>query len=414
MSSQKLLVTIDDKVYDLTTFRDYHPGGSGILEQYHEKDGSDIFRAFHGEAGFERLKNLKGVPVENPEPASESILAYRKLRQQLRDEGYFIPDPLKQLYKIVEVLSIMVAGVYATWVGHWFIGAVLVGIAYQQLGWLGHDACHHGLTSNRKLNNFLGYIFGNILNGFSVNWWKDRHNTHHAITNVNDADPDVDNLPLFVWSVIDIPKLYAPDCRGGKMAPNIVPHQHLYFVPFTVILKLIWCFQTINFLLYPEYHNKSFLKALFWERVTTALHYILLLGVLCMTPGIFSALTFFFVSEFIGGSGIALIVFMNHYACEQLKKEEGKEADFLTLQLTTTKNINPGIWMDWFAGGLNYQVEHHLFPTIPRHNLPKIKPMVEEFCSKYRLPYMSETWTECLTAVEIRLAQIAHSLKTKP
>jgi len=199
------------------------------------------------------------------------------------------------------------------------------------------------------------------------------------------------------------------------MAETAIPYQNLYFIPWTITLKLIWCLQTINFVLSPEYQNKSFKKALTWERITLVLHYLLVLWMMSMTPSILAALAFFFISEFIGGSGIALIVFMNHYACEHLRKDEGKEADFLTLQLTTTKNINPGVFMDWFAGGLNYQIEHHLFPTIPRHNLCKVKPTVEQFCKKYDLPYISQTYSECLTAVELRLAHIAETyVKTKP
>jgi len=273
------------------------------------------------------------------------------------------------------------------------------------MGWLGHDACHHGLTPWRKVNNFAAYIFGNVCNGFSVNWWKNRHNTHHAITNVLDSDPDVDNLPLFVWSKFDLHRITKPDTP--KMAESIIPYQHLYFVPWTLTLKLIWDIQSLFFIRHAESHNKSFRNAMKFEIICVVLHYGILSALLWMTPSFFAGLIFYLISEFIGGSATALIVFMNHYACEQLKKVEGKDADFLTLQLATTKNVNPGPFIDWFAGGLNYQIEHHLFPTIPRHNLPKIKPLVEEFCKQYNLPYVSQSYSECLSAVEVRLAQVA-------
>jgi len=241
-----------------------------------------------------------------------------------------------------------------------------------------------------------------------VNWWKDRHNTHHAITNVLDSDPDIDNLPLFVWSKFDLSKIGVNAELGtGKIAGKIVPFQHLYFVPWTVTLKLIWSMQTLNFLLHPEEQNISFQKSIKWERGTIIAHWIIVLTLLYQTPSILAALVFFLTSQFIGGSAIALIVFMNHYACEQLQKETGKQADFVTLQLASTKNVEPGLFMDFFAGGLNYQIEHHLFPTMPRHNLPKIKPMVEQYCREHNLPYISETWSDSLSAVEVRLREIA-------
>jgi len=406
-SNSKLFVTIDDKVYDLTVFKDFHPGGRYILEQYHEKDATDVFHAFHGVAGYAKLAKMKGVPVQNPPQTPDTILAYRKLRQKLVDDGFFTPHPLKQLFIVSHTLGIFFAGIILTLYGHWFIGAILVGIGSQQLGWLAHDTLHHGLTPWRKVNNFLGYIFGNAFGGFSAHWWKDRHNSHHAITNVLDSDPDLDNLPLFVWSKFDLRRVGTQECPGGKMAENIIPYQHLYFVPWTVTLKLIWNFQSINFVAHPELYNSAYRRVLIWERLSLFLHYLGIFFILCMTPSFFAGLFYFIVSEFIGGAAIALIVFMNHYACEHLKKEFRKEADFLTLQLTTTKNIDSGVFMDWFAGGLNYQIEHHLFPTMPRHNLSKVKPIVEQFCKEHNLPYVSQTWSDCLSAVEMRLAEVA-------
>jgi len=91
---------------------------------------------------------------------------------------------------------------------------------------------------------------------------------------------------------------------------------------------------------------------------------------------------------------------MNHYACEKFIKEDGRKANFLTIQLETTKNIAPSIITDWICGGLNYQIEHHLFPTLPRHNLSKIKPIIEDFCKQNNLPYMSESFVTCFMAVE--------------
>jgi fatty acid desaturase len=63
---------------------------------------------------------------------------------------------------------------------------------------------HTQVFADRSKNNFMAYIVGTVLSGYSVNWWKERHNSHHAITNVLEGDPDVDNLPLFVWSRDDI------------------------------------------------------------------------------------------------------------------------------------------------------------------------------------------------------------------
>jgi len=399
----RLNITIDNKVYDLTDWQEYHPGGKYILEQYNEKDATEVFWSFHGKGGHEKLKLMNGVTLEDPITKNPKLDAFRKLRQNLKEQGFFEPNLYWQAYKCCTTVGLLAVGTIFTYFGYWIIGAILFGIGYQQLGWLGHDACHHGLTPYRKLNNFLGYFFGNVLNGFSVNWWKDRHNSHHAITNVLDADPDVDNLPLFVWSEYDLAKL-----PTESISTFIVPYQHWYFIPWTSSLKIIWSLQSIFYLMNTSVHNRSYLKSLTAERLTLLSHYILMYLVLRMTPSVISAVLFFFISQMIGGSFIALIVFMNHYACDQLTKSDGKDADFLKLQLQGTKNIDPGMFMDWFAGGLNYQVEHHLFPTIPRHNLHKVKPIIENFCKENELPYFSCSYSGCLITILQRLSHIAH------
>jgi len=402
-SEGKLLVTIEGLQYDLFQWKDNHPGGKAILEQYHEKDATEIFHAMHSADTHKKLTYLKSTPAQTI-PEEPEIIAFRTLRKKLIDEGYFESDLLWYIYKFSTTLALVLGGIFAVYLGYPLLGAILVGIGYQQAGWVGHDVCHHNFLKNRKINNFFAYFWGNVVSGFSANWWKDRHNTHHAITNVLDADPDVDNLPLFVWSVNDIHRI---STTGSSLAEAIIPYQHYYFIPFTLLLKLIWCLQSLVFIKSPETQNKSYLKSLNAEKATILFHWSWVAVVCWMTGSWSDAFMFFFVSEFIGGSGIALIVFMNHYACEQLKFEEGKQANFLTLQFATTKNISPGLFMDWLAGGLNYQIEHHLFPTLPRHNLSKVKPIIEEFCREHKLPYQTESFWECLMAVETKLADVA-------
>jgi len=178
--------------------------------------------------------------VDNPPALDPKIKAFRGLRNELREKGYFKPNMYWQLYKCITTVGFLVLGTIATYYGNWIMGAVLVGIGFQQLGWLGHDACHHGLTPNRKLNNALGYFFGNVLNGFSVNWWKDRHNSHHATTNILDADPDIDNIPMMAWSPSDLDK--AP-----TWTRRTLPYQAYYFLFLLPLLRLTWCFNSIFF-----------------------------------------------------------------------------------------------------------------------------------------------------------------------
>jgi len=366
-----------------------------------------FFHAFHGEEGFAKLKLLEHKSQLAPQISVPHILAFRELRKKLHDEGWFETSLLWYLYKTTETVGIGILGLILTYFGHWLIGSILLGLSYQQLGWLGHDYSHQQCFKNRKFNNFMSYIIGTVFSGYSVNWWKDRHNTHHAITNVLEGDPDVDNLPLFVWSVDDINRM-----STIPVSEKMIPYQHYYFIPFTMLLKLIWNFQTIAFA--QSSHNKHLDKVANKERLCIALHFTWIFLVLYkLLPSWPAALAFFFISEFIGGACIANIVFMNHYACKQMTWIEGQSADFLELQLATTRNVDSGFFMDWFAGGLNFQIEHHLFPTMPRHNLLKVKPIIEKFCKEHGLPYQSLPFHDCMAEVLGKLQIVAETVSQK-
>jgi hypothetical protein len=104
--SQPCIITIDDKVYDCTVFKEHHPGGDEIMMKYHNKDATEVFHAFHGKDGFARLNNMKSTPAENPQPVAPHLLAFRKLRQKLIEEGWFDSNPVLQIYKSVETIGL--------------------------------------------------------------------------------------------------------------------------------------------------------------------------------------------------------------------------------------------------------------------------------------------------------------------
>jgi len=154
-------------------------------------------------------------------------------------------------------------------------------------------------------------------------------------------------------------------------------------------------------------HNAALNKVAFWEKLCLFVHYTWLGLVLYhFLPSLGAALAFFFISEFVGGACIANIVFMNHYACKQMTWNDGQTATFLELQFLTTRNVEPSLWMNWFSGGLNLQVEHHLFPSMPRYNLLKIRPQIRDFAASVGLPYQSKPFIACMQEVLGKLKDV--------
>jgi fatty acid desaturase len=89
--------------------------------------------------------------------------------------------------------------------------------------------------------------------------------------------------------------------------------------------------------------------------------------------------------------------------------------DFFSLQVTTTRNVDDGWFVGWFMGGLQYQVEHHIFPYVPRHNLPKTRQLVEALCKKHRVPYKSTSLTVGTIEVLKHLGEVTeHVLRDFP
>ena len=117
--------------------------------------------------------------------------------------------------------------------------AVTLGLFWQQAGWLAHDFCHQQVFQNRNTNNSIALFLGNVCQGFSVGWWKAKHNQHHAAPNELDADthraldPDIDTLPLIAWS-----RDMLATAAGAPRA--IMRHQHRYFVAVLLFARLAW------------------------------------------------------------------------------------------------------------------------------------------------------------------------------
>jgi len=234
-------------------------------------------------------------------------------------------------------------------------------------------------------------VLGNICQGFSSNWWKDRHNSHHAVTNILDADPDIDNIPMLAWSASDLDKAPA-------WCQRTIPYQAYYFVFILPLLRLTWAFNSIFFV---RDMNKSRYQR--WnydygfEALGLFIHWLWVAAILSSLPTWGWMITWFAVSELLAGFGIAIVVFFNHYSC--LKYPANLAGNFVCLQLWTTRNMTPSILTDWICGGLNYQIEHHLFPTIPRHNLNRLSQKIKAFCKENQLPYQCSDFYDGLVKV---------------
>jgi fatty acid desaturase len=282
------------------------------------------------------------------------------------------------------------------------VGAFLMMCGMQQAGWFGHDCSHHSvLKTGRKqvwLNDSLSRVYG-WLQGYELMWWKARHNTHHVTTNEDVNDPDAKTSPLFTYLKHHVgpgnaEKLAAlrqgPVLKAGLAAVQRL--QTWYFLPSLGLLHLYWRIESIEYVF--RRLGKMKLPAL-----NLLLHYACLYA-LYRDVGWGPLL----VAWYLKGLGTGWVVFATHYAEERLARGAPVHAECPDVPLSlaeqtvrTSRNITSPFWaFHLFTGMISYQVEHHLFPMMPRCHYPAIKPRVEAFCKSHGLPYREDSFWGCL------------------
>ncbi|XP_024379482.1 acyl-lipid (9-3)-desaturase-like [Physcomitrium patens] len=378
-------IVIKNKVYDVSDFAAQHPGGS-VITTYFGRDGTDAFSSFHAGTTWKILQEFYIGDVDNVEPTPELLKDYRDLRALFLREQLFRSSKLYYVFKTLTNISIFSASIAIIYCSksYWAVlsSACMMALCFQQCGWLSHDFLHNQVFETRWLNEVVGYLIGNSVLGFSTGWWKEKHNLHHAAPNECDQlyqpiDEDIDTLPLIAWSKDILATV------ENKTFLRVLQYQHLFFTALLFFARGSWLFWSWR------YTSTAKLAPAVWllEKGTILFHYFWFIGVgWYLLPG-WKPLVWMVVTELMCGMLLGFVFVLSHNGMEVYNKSK----EFVNAQIVTTRDIKANLFNDWFTGGLNRQIEHHLFPTMPRHNLNKIAPQVEALCIKHGLVYEDVT-----------------------
>lgn len=337
------------------------------------------------------------------------------LRKEVRALQLFDSNKLFYAFKILFNVAICATSVLMVLSsGAWpmiALGAFIMALFWQQCGWLAHDFLHHQVFVRRRINNLFGVLVGNIFQGFSVSWWKNKHNHHHAVPNVTDApsggDPDIATTPILFWSE----KLIEGELEA--LPRWMLKNQAILYGPVLCFARMSWLMQSIQYNLQkPNPHVTSFVMH-YAEIAGLVLHHTLFITLaikVALLHGVLKALAFTIMSQAWGGVLLGIVFAVGHNAMDVLTLDEMRNTDFVRLQTRTTRNVDPHWFTDWFTGGLSYQVEHHIFPTVPRHHLPKVRQLFMAFCARHSIPYTSETLIEGNKSVVGILKQVSRAV----
>jgi len=266
------------------------------------------------------------------------------------------------------------------------------GLFWQQGAFLAHDQLHNGIVAPQAGGgwNVLGWFHGTVIFGISSRMWLIEHSVHHACTLRPTEDPQFNYLPIWLISEKEWP-IWPGNSIEKFLAMLLVPVQHWTFVPINLLIA--------RYNLYVISIGHAVKHLCLDDLLGMALYWSWYLGLIYSLPGGgYERLAFHLLSHWtVGILHIQLMV--SHLATKTFTKEEELSEEFFAFQLQTTRNVDTEWWDSWFHGGLQYQIEHHLFPQLPRHNLKLVKPMVQAICDENSIVYESISFTDALREV---------------
>jgi fatty acid desaturase len=312
--------------------------------------------------------------TETPAPARGS--AYAELSRTIKQAGLLNRRPGYYTGQIALILVLGAAGVAAFLIigDSWWQLAVAAyfAVVSTQLGFLGHDAGHKQIFRSARANYLFGVAFANLGVGFSYGWWVDKHSRHHAHPNDEDRDPDIGAGALVFTE--------GQARASGPIARLFYRYQAWTFFPLLLLESLNLRIASLRYLGggrdRPRWREALLIGAHLAAYLTVVF--------LVLSPG--KAVAFIAIHQGLFGLYLGCSFAPNHKGMPPLSAAD--DADYLRRQVLTSRNVR-GHWLTDFAlGGLNYQIEHHLFPSMPRGNLRRAQPVVRAFCRDHRVSYL--------------------------
>ncbi len=296
---------------------------------------------------------------------------FDELKEEVRAAGLLDRVPVRGTIEMVAVVvSLIVAFATMTMWNPVLLGLFLT-LVFTRAVFVSHDILHTQYFKSKKLSFRLSYLYSAIILSNSSSWWDYKHNVnHHTWCNVVEKDEDIRALD----------GAFTPNNKGNS--PFLKKYKHIIFWGAMFFMYPAFIAQSYSFVLKRKLYGEFALMLLHWPIIWGTIFYVLPFA---------DALTVFVTLNVTLSIWLAYGFITNHLGCEVFTLEESRELSWMELQMRGSRSLSGGAFIHWFYGGLNTQIEHHLFPKAPRFNLLKVQKMTKDFAKKHHMKYFETT-----------------------
>ncbi|CUS23198.1 LAQU0S08e04280g1_1 [Lachancea quebecensis] len=362
-------------------------------------------------------RDLSTLPSLNAETQDWLSREYNEMHQDIIQAGLYKCNYFRYAKELLRIGSLFGLSYFLLFhKNQKFWSAVSMGAAWQQLVFIAHDAGHIGITHNYQADNIIGMVIASWVGGLSLGWWKRNHNVHHLVTNDPIHDPDIQHLPFFAVSTRLFNNIYSTYYERflwfDKFAQKVVPLQRFLYYPILAfgrfnLYRLSWMHVLLG--LGPRRGKAAWFRYFELAGLIFFNYWFFYLIVTCRLHSGWERFQYIMVSH-ITTMLVHVQITLSHFAMST--SDLGVAEGFPMRQLRTSMDVDCPRWLDFLHGGLQFQVVHHLFPRLPRHNLRDAQPFVIKFCEKVGLTYSIYGFKKGNDVVLGKLEEIAQQAKT--
>jgi fatty acid desaturase len=302
---------------------------------------------------------------------------FRELSDQVKAAG--LMDQRRDYYAAKIIWNLVLTA--ACWTALVLIGnswrqllvALALAVVFLHTGYLAHDAGHQQISKSRKQIRRLGLFHMNLLMGVCFGWWENHHNQHHSNPNNLDRDPDTMRRQV----IFHVDELAVKGT--SRFRRFIIRFQSVMF--FVLLGQEAYRMHAAGF----RTARAGKLKSPRVELGLVAVHAVAYLAVVFLVMSVPKAIVFILLNQVLLGIYLGAVFAPNHKGMAVHRDDVA--VDWLHRQVLTSRNLRSTRLTDFIYGGLNYQIEHHLFPAMPRVNLRRARPIVMRYCEAHGIPY---------------------------